>query len=76
MKAIVTKYHGPTNTKGARISASDLDGNRSIISYPHELSGDAVHLLAAKALCHKMGWKGELVGGWLKDGMAWVFTNA
>lgn len=27
MKAIVTKYYGPTNSKGSRISADDGDGN-------------------------------------------------
>lgn len=74
MKAIRTKYHGATNTKGSRISASDEDGNRVSIPYPHELSGGAVHRAAADALCQKMGWGGELVGGGLKDGYVFVFT--
>jgi hypothetical protein len=63
MKAILTKYKGPTNTKGSRIIASDEDGNRISISYPYELSGEAVHHKAAKALCDKMGWTGHLIGG-------------
>jgi len=76
MKAIVTKYHGPTNFKGSRISASDEDGNRITISYPYELSGyEAVHRKAAEALCDKMGWTGELVGGSLKRGYVFVFTG-
>jgi len=36
MKAIETKYVGPTDTRGAQIIASDMDG----VSYPHELSGE------------------------------------
>jgi hypothetical protein len=74
-KAIVTTYHGPTNTRGSRIAASDEDGNRLTIPYPHELSGEAVHRKAAEALCSKMGWHGKLTGGNLKHGYVFVFTN-
>jgi len=73
MKAIVTKYHGPTNFKGSRITASDQDGNRVTISYPYELSGEDCHRKAAQALCDKMHWTGELVGGSLKHGYVFVF---
>ena len=75
-KAIVTKYHGPTDHKGARISANDGDGNRVTISYPYELSGEAVHKAAAVALMEKMGWTGELVAGALKTGYAFVMVPA
>lgn len=77
MKAIITKYHGPTNTKGSRISASDSDGNRVYISYPHELSGEAVYRAAAEALRVKMGWP-ELheIGGGTKDGYVFVFAGS
>ncbi len=51
MKAIITKYHGPSNFMGARISAKDEDGNRVSISYPYELDGSDCHYKAAKALC-------------------------
>ena len=73
MKAIVTKYHGPTNARGSRISASDEDGNKITISYPYELSGEAVHRKAAEALCEKMEWTGNLIGGSLKNGYVFVF---
>ena len=73
MKAIVTKYHGPTNARGSRISASDEDGNKVTISYPYELSGEAVHRKAAEALCEKMEWTGNLIGGSLKNGYVFVF---
>jgi hypothetical protein len=74
MKAIQTKYVGPTNTRGSRIIASDGDGNKVMIPYPYDLSGEAVHRKAAEALCAKMQWKGTLIGGYLKNGMAFVFT--
>jgi len=75
MKAIETRYHGPTNTRGARITASDLDGNRVTIGYPHELSGEACHQAAADALMNKMGWSGRLAGGATKRGYVFVFVE-
>ena len=75
MKAIVTKYHGPTNNRGSRITASDGDGNRVTISYPYELSNENVHRAAAEALCKKMNWTGRLVAGGLKRGYVFVFAE-
>ena len=75
MKAITTKYHGATNTRGSRITATDEDGNRITISYPYELSGEAVHRAAADALCAKMGWSGRLTGASLKRGYVFVFAS-
>jgi hypothetical protein len=76
MKAIITKYHGATNTRGSRISASDEDGNRVSIPYPHELSGEDVHIAAANALCDKMKWDGKRVTGALKAAYVHVFVGA
>ena len=59
--------------RGARISASDMDRNRVIISYPYELSGEAVHRKAADALCAKMNWTGDMIGGAVKGGYVFVF---
>ena len=65
MKAIRTRYHGATNTRGSRIIASDGDGNRASIPYPHELNSEEAHRKAALALCAKMGWNpAGLVTGW------------
>jgi hypothetical protein len=75
MKAIRTKYVGPTNFKGSRIIASDSDGNRVTIPYPSELKSEHAHAEAAVKLCVKMGWKGELVGGVYGDSMYWVFKE-
>jgi len=76
MRAIITKYHGPTNTRGSRITADAGDGVRLTIPYPYELSGEAVHRKAAEALCEKMKWEGKLVAGGLpKGGYAFVFAE-
>jgi hypothetical protein len=72
MKAIETHYLGPTAARGSRIVARDRDGNRVIIPYPHELSGESVHRKAAEMLRDKMGWTGELIGGGTKSGYAFV----
>jgi len=75
MKAIETRYLGPTNTKGARIVARDSDGNRVTISYPNELSGEDVHRKAAEALRDKMQWSGTLKGGSTSRGYVFVFVQ-
>ncbi len=76
MKAIQTTYLGATNTRPSRIKASDCDGNSVTISYPHGLSDEAAFRKAADALCLKMGWKGPLVGGGLKNGWVFCFAEA
>lgn len=79
MQAIVTKYHGPSNTRGSRITAK-CDAGSITIPYPHELSGSACHRKAAEALIAKLGWTdefyGKIAGGQLPSGeYAWVFIN-
>ncbi len=76
MKAITTKYHGPSNVRGSRITANDGDGNRITVPYDYALSGIDLHAKAAIALCRKMKWDGKLIGGATKDGYAFVFTNS
>jgi hypothetical protein len=74
-KVIETRYYGPTDYRGARIAAFDAYAdrpNKIIIGFPHELSGAECHAKAAQALCDKMGWKGELTGGWTKGGCAFA----
>lgn len=58
MIAIHTKYISPTNTRGARIKAYTADwgerkGFSASIPYPHELSFEACHFQAVKALVEK-----------------------
>jgi hypothetical protein len=58
MKAIYTKYLGPTNTKGARIKAFTQGGFSVSIPCPRELDNEARHFEAVKALVtkHKLDW--------------------
>lgn len=71
MKAITTAYRGPTNTQGARIVASDGDGNTVSVSYDHGAKNP--HADAAIALARKMNWTGELVEGHTKHGRIYVW---
>ena len=52
MQAIITKYIGPTNSRGARIKA-ECGRGKIFFSYPYELSGDEVHRAAVEALVSK-----------------------
>jgi hypothetical protein len=70
--AIVTKYHGPTETRGSRISADAGEGRRVSISYDHAASNP--HDSAALALCAKMGWEGDLTRSGAPDGRGNVYT--
>lgn len=80
MKAITTKYHGPTNRRGARVTARDCDGNRATVPYEGPFEGqlgtrEAAHARAVLALCRKMGWDGTLHYGEVKQGPVFVFTS-
>lgn len=75
MQAILTKYHGPTNHRGARITARSASGLSATVPYAHELEPDQAHRKAADALCIKLGWHHEwLVAGSLMHGYAFVFA--
>ena len=76
MKAITTRFHGPTNFKGSRYSATDGDGNRVIVETDFALNSDKNHRRAAELLCAKMGWSGAetLIEGWTKTGYVYVFN--
>jgi len=67
-EAIVTKYHGATDTRGSRVTATACGGVKVSIPYPHDLNGEAVHEAAALALMAKAGLKGKLVAGFMPNG--------
>jgi hypothetical protein len=73
MVAIVTKYHGPTNTRGSRVSASG-NGHRVEVAHESALDSEANHRRAVRALCDKLGWdEDRFYGGSMDDGRwAWV----
>ena len=62
MKAIQTKYLGPTDTKGARIKAWADGWGSKTISYPYEYGTDRAHYVAAKALIDHAKAKAEKAG--------------
>ena len=75
MKAIQTKYLGPTDFKGARVKAW-IKGNAVVGPWDHALETVDNHGAAARALVVKLKWSGRLVGGTLPDeSMAWVFVD-
>ncbi len=63
-QAIVTKFHGPTNKIGARVSAK-ADAGRIMVSWDHSLDVDSNHYRAALALATKLQWGDKLAGGGL-----------
>jgi hypothetical protein len=75
MKAITTKFHGPTDTRGSRYTATDSDKNRVTVSTDYALNSEGNHDAAALALCRKMGWTGTLVRGGLAKGNVYVFES-
>lgn len=78
MIAIVTRYHGPTNFRGARYSAR-ADGRVAYVSIDHGLDEEAKHRRAAEKLCGEAGWDADrFFGGSMgSSGWAWVpvFTS-
>lgn len=76
MQAIVTRYIGPTDTKGARIKATAYAGSVTI-PWSAELDIYENHYKAAMCLAFKFAWEGKLVGGSMPDdkGYAFVFIG-
>lgn len=75
MQAITTKYIGPTNFKGSRVSAVSGSGLRKTIEWDDALNQEQNHRAAAQALCDKLGWNWKFVTGGTKDGYAHVFVD-
>jgi hypothetical protein len=74
MIIIKTKCLPPTNTRGARISAS-ASGFKVTTPYPYELSYEACHFEAVKALVakHELPW--DIVNmGYGSDNDGYYFT--
>lgn len=61
-QAIITKYFGPTNSRGARIKATCQAGSITV-PWDFSLGVDANHDAAAEALATKLDWKGLWIGG-------------
>ena len=72
--AIVTKYHGPTNHRGARVSAN-CAGSRMFVPWDHALNIEENHVAAALAMIARMDWQGRWVNGGMPDGRGFVFVR-
>ena len=76
MQAIQTKYICPTNFRGSRIKATCAAGS-IMPEWNDALNSEENHKLAAETLRDKFKWKGELIGGSLKNGSyVWVFAQS
>lgn len=74
-QAITTRYHGATNTKGARVSATAAAG-RIYLPFDYALNDIDNHFAAADRLQNLHGWDGILVGGRLSNqDCVWVLTD-
>lgn len=79
MQAIVTKYLGPTDTKGERIKAT-CDAGSVTVAWDYSMS---MHQLAVSQLTAKLGWTaeqgyhGQWHGGSMPNSsdMCWVFVE-
>lgn len=79
MQAIRTRYHGPSNARGARISAQCQAG-KIFVSYDHALDLSGNHAAACKALQQKLGWTQDkgykpMFGGGFDHDTYWVFSH-
>lgn len=75
-QAIVTKYHGPTNYKGSRISAR-AEAGRIFRQWDYELSVEENHAQAALDLAESKGWlrpNTRLHGGALPGNAGYCFV--
>lgn len=73
MQTITTKYHGPTDYKGARLSATTTSGIKRWFSWEYDINAHENHQRAARALALELKWGGQWVSGTLAGGaVVWV----
>ena len=77
MQTIMTKYLGPTNSRGPRIKATCWNGTATV-SYAYEKETRDNHQAAAEALIAKLSEKADvdwkiIACGHLPDGVGYAF---
>lgn len=73
MQTIETKYHGPTDTRGSRLSATASGCRKRVwVSYDYALNSEGNHMAAAQKLMEVLDWTGQYVGGHTQTGMVFV----
>lgn len=75
MQAIVTKFLGPTNHRGARVTARS-ETLRLTVPWDDALDVEKNHAAAAAAFAHAHGWHGSWVGGGLPDTTGNAYVRA
>lgn len=81
--AMESRYHGPTNTRGARISVRRMERPCQAVFYSYSglaSSGKAcyeseLHREAVEDYAKKKGWAGTLVAGGTARGYVWVWVE-
>ena len=76
MQTIMTKYLGPTDTKGPRVKAMTSSGHRGstyTVGWDDSLNIEGNHADAAQKLLDKLGWQGMWRMGSTDRG--YVFVN-
>ena len=75
-QAIMTRFHGHTETKGSRISASYAGGRIYVSCEDERMIPDRMssqnHHIAAIALAEKLEWYSPRVGGWFNGDCYWI----
>ncbi len=74
-KAIVTRYVGPTDSRGSRIIARAEGVSSVSIGYADELTSEQNHAAAASKLAARYGWRGDFVSGGMPDGASVVHVS-
>ncbi len=72
-QAIRTRYHGPTDHHGSRVTAS-CDAGRITVPWDHTMDAVGNHASAAMALHDRLGWNehNQLAMGSTRDGYVFV----
>lgn len=70
-QAIITKYIGPTNNRGARIKAW-CEAGAITIPFDYALNQEERHCNAVSALLEKLDWGGDWLGSYAGKDMIFV----
>ena len=70
--AIITKYHGPTDTKGARISATAEGYGTITRAFDHALDERGNHASVARQFAFEQGLQGNWHAGSTQTGFVFV----
>ena len=74
-QSIQTKYIGPTNTRGSRVSATSASGHRLTLEWDDAMNTDDNHKAAAQALARKLDWHGVWACGATPHGCVFVMQD-